>query len=749
MNAIATTDPARVDRLYALLPAIHRMRDADQGYPLKALLRVIAEQVNVVEDDIAQLYDNWFVETAEDWAVPYIGDLVGYRPVADGGLPPDSTACDISPVLVPRREIANLIRYRRRKGTLALLEILANDIAHWPARAVEFFKLLGRTQNIDHRHLYRHRLADVRDMDALDRLDGPFDSVSHSVDVRRIDSSRTLGRYNIPCVGVFLWRLRSYMVTHMPAYCLEQAGPHCFTFSILGQDAPLFVRPQPEPDPHHIAGELNLPAPIRRLAFAQHPEKFYGPDLSFAIWVDGWAGASADHPVLLPVQQLIPADLSGWTYVTPLGKVAVDPVLGRIAFPPGQLPKKGVRVTYHHGFPADIGGGEYARPISQPPGRYLVYGIDDLKNRPADVGVIYRVGDAPELKFSKLHDALVQWATDKPARAIIEIAASAVYVEQLNITLAADQSLEIRSANRTRAVIRMIDWQTDLPDAFGINLAPGSRFALDGLLIAGRPVQIQAAEGNQGPVNRKSVCPAEVEIRHCTLVPGWGIDPDCEPQRPAEPSLEVSNVWVSVCIEHSIIGSIMVQEDEVVTDPITISISDSIVDACDPTNLAVGAPSDARAHALLDIRRCTVFGIIDVHAMRLAENSIFTNCVHVARRQIGCMRYCYVPKGCRTPKRYHCQPDGVIAAVKDGEVRATEASELLRVMPQFTSVRYGTPAFAQLGSGCAEEIRRGADDESEMGAYHDLYQPQRQAHLEARLAEYTPAGMDVGIIFSN
>ncbi len=62
-------DP-RIDRLYQLLPTIQRMRDAEQGYPLQALLRVIAEQVNVVEDDIARLYDNWFIETAEDWAVP-------------------------------------------------------------------------------------------------------------------------------------------------------------------------------------------------------------------------------------------------------------------------------------------------------------------------------------------------------------------------------------------------------------------------------------------------------------------------------------------------------------------------------------------------------------------------------------------------------------------------------------------------------------------------------------------------------
>src|SRR5512143_502425 len=79
----------RLDRLYQLLPAIDRQRDKEQGEPLRALLRVIAEQVNIVEDDIAQLYDNWFIETCEDWVVPYIGDLVGYRPVHEAGEPGD------------------------------------------------------------------------------------------------------------------------------------------------------------------------------------------------------------------------------------------------------------------------------------------------------------------------------------------------------------------------------------------------------------------------------------------------------------------------------------------------------------------------------------------------------------------------------------------------------------------------------------------------------------------------------------
>ncbi|MET8543450.1 hypothetical protein ABZW03_22795, partial [Kitasatospora sp. NPDC004799] len=67
------------DGLAELLPQWHRLRDADAGEPLRALLAVIAEQVDVVRDGIDQGYRDWFVETAADWAVAYLGDLVGYR----------------------------------------------------------------------------------------------------------------------------------------------------------------------------------------------------------------------------------------------------------------------------------------------------------------------------------------------------------------------------------------------------------------------------------------------------------------------------------------------------------------------------------------------------------------------------------------------------------------------------------------------------------------------------------------------
>jgi hypothetical protein len=182
-------------------------------------------------------------------------------------------------------------------------------------------------------------------------------------------------------------------------------------------------------------------------------------------------------------------------------------------------------------------------------------------------------------------------------------------------------------------------------------VGPGSRFTLDGLLITGRPIHVRADEEMQAQAQQAvqanqtlsahaaseqdSTCYTEIAIRHCTLVPGWGLDNNCEPRRPNEPSLELYNVRARVRIEHSILGTIEIHEDQVKADPVPLYISDSIVDATSDDREAVSAPGPRIAHATLTIKRSTVFGIVQAHAVELAENSIFTGCINVARRQIG------------------------------------------------------------------------------------------------------------------
>ena len=69
-----------------------------------------------------------------------------------------------------------------------------------------------------------------------DDLDGPFDRIAHNVDVRRVNSHHFPGHGNIPELGLFVWRLKTYTVTLTPAYCYEEQSPNCFLFSALGND---------------------------------------------------------------------------------------------------------------------------------------------------------------------------------------------------------------------------------------------------------------------------------------------------------------------------------------------------------------------------------------------------------------------------------------------------------------------------------------------------------------------------------
>ena len=126
------------------------------------------------------------------------------------------------------------------------------------------------------------------------------------------------------------------------------------------------------------------------------------------------------------------------------------------------------------------------------------------------------------------------------------------------------------------------------------------------------------------------------------------------------------------------------------------------------------------------------------------------------QNQQGCVRFSFVPLDSIVPRRYRCQPDlavteAIIAADKPkgsltvAERLAITAGVQARVMPAFTSVRYGRPDYGQLGAFAPRQIRTGAEDESEMGVFHDVFGPQREANLRIRLEEYLRFGLEAGI----
>ena len=243
------------DEMWALIPEIYRRRDADSGNVLRALIEVFGEQAGLIRDNIAQLYDNWFIETCDDWVVPYIGDLTNALPVVPSGDPPTPAEVALMARVIPLRMlVANAIRLRRRKGCFSIIAQLAHDVALWPAYAVEFGRSL--TFNQDVRDPFaRGFTAALRDPKPLAHLGLPDDPLARSVDVREAAARRVPGRYGPANIGVVLFTPVICGISNGDAFCVDEEGSASFCFDALGRDTRLY---------HPAPADGGLPGPITR-----------------------------------------------------------------------------------------------------------------------------------------------------------------------------------------------------------------------------------------------------------------------------------------------------------------------------------------------------------------------------------------------------------------------------------------------------------------------------------------------------
>ena len=529
------------ERLYNLLPVVYRLRDADQGEPLRALMAVIEKQLLAIREDIDGLYENWFIETCEEWVVPYIGDLLGVR-----GLNP------LSPTVFSQRPfVANTLHYRRGKGTVAVLEGMAHDITGWPARAVEFFELLETSQHLNHLRPGNVRTPDLRETNALELLGGPFEQAAYTVDVRHISGEQ--GKYNIGNVGIFLWRLQGYPVALATPWAVSTPPDGRFTFSPVGHDAPLFNLPVKEAQSPSRIEESDVPGELRRRALYDELEArrqavangdeslavYFGPDPVLRVTLPSGT---------IPPEQIVVCDLSQWTrppttktYTTSEGKpvsldiaVAVDPKLGRLTFPAAK-PPAAVQVSSAYGFSGNLGGGPYDRRQPRPmPGESAPAEPDTVAD-PNALNVLIRV---PSAGIGTLGQALAAWDQHAHPRAVIQIEDSRTYAEALTVTFSGGGELTIQAANGERPTI--------LGDILVKGGTGSERLVLNGLLVAGQ-LNVQDKLG-------------ALSIMHGTLVPGWSLQAG-QPQPSDGPSLIVAATSdaLSLNIDHSICGPLRLQ----------------------------------------------------------------------------------------------------------------------------------------------------------------------------------------------
>jgi hypothetical protein len=677
--------------LFDLLPALHRVSDAQAGHALEQLTAVLQEEVDRLQLDVEGLYDNWFIETCDDWVVPYLGDLVGVRGLGD----PNAAA------LGQRGLVANALARRRRKGTVAVLEQLATDATGWSAKAVEFFSLLGWTQQVNHIRPGAGGTANIRDGERLELTGGPFDPLAHTADMRHIDNGR--GRYGIPNVGVFLWRLQAYPIQRGTPFRPTPFDGR-YWFDPLGRDIRLFNRPRGEEDIDHLAEELNVEGPLRARALRKELRagvpatvadddgmpRFLSPaDPVFAVTID---------QVRVPPAQLEICDLEDPTRRAPAGKtVAVDPHRGRLVLAPGAPEPASIEVAYAYGFPGDLGGGPYDRRASVVP--EIRAAIDALQ--PAQVfqrGVSRTAGT--DLVATPAA-AITDWsnASPDPPVAVIALTDSRTFTGNLTIAVpagcrliiaAGDWPADAAGARRpgrveARDVRPVIDGSITVTGVAG---APPGQLVLDGVLVSGA---ITVGPGSLG----------RLRVAHCTASALTVQAGASEADR---------NLNLDVDIERCVLGPV-----SVTPHADSVRLRDTIVHANGGAALTVG---DA------DVDRCTVVGTTACRTLAASE-SIFGGHVEVERRQEGCVRFCSLPASSRVPRRFRC----------------TAAA------PDFTSTDRGHHAFGQLAATCPVAIRRGAEDGGEMGALHFLLEAQRVASLRARIDEHLRFGLEAGVFF--
>lgn len=831
---MSTTTPLN---LFNLLPAIYRVRDANQGGTLQNLFAILQDTHDTIDQDITNLYQNWFIETCAEWVVPYIGDLLGAAPL--------STA-DIEGVTA-RAYVAHTLSYRQRKGTPIVLQQLTQDVTNWPAAAVQFFEVLATTQYMNHIRVGNLAAPDLRDVDLLQLLGGPFDTVTRTLDVRSImgptltsqgDSGGTIlvrGKYNLANIGLFVWRLKSYAIEGVSPRPLSDPSNTRYRFHPVGLDIPLFNQPiPPQAAFTPVSGEVAVPGPLRRRALYEELEArrqaivdgqlMWQPVFHYALgfeivdsngntqrvteagvsggsepaWQTKLAASTGDggvtwqlasfgsslpaeyfgeQPVFeifpttasaaIPPEQIMICDLSDllppsppgtWRTIapskvyTPTGggtpvtlpiKVAADPVLGRVAFvtSPPDGPAE-VLVNYSYGFSGDIGGGPYNRLASV---ESFLTGVDQQMPSYWQVAVSESLPPHAGVVFHDIEAAISAWNALPAAPQRFGVI---VLIDNASFSLTAPPVINLPEGNSL--LIVCADWPSLTVDGntSSYQLAPAYQRAH---IIGDLTVEGSAPESSENPGSLSIsglllegniyITPGNLgslSIADSTIVPAVG-SIAASPVVP--PGATGSNANLTVTLNGVICGPINLPRAQF--SGLTLTLTHCIVDA--GSNSAIQAVT-----ADTSIQGSTIFGNIGAagaSGLRTlnAGNSIFTAPVFVERRQAGCVRYCVLPvSSSRVPQRFRCQPD---LALLDDTTAADELATQERLTPSFTSIDFGDPGYAQLSIDCAVEIRAGADDGSEMGAFYFLKQPQRESNLRSVLPQYLRFGRQAGVFY--
>lgn len=702
------------EHLLGLLPVHVLARDAATGGALRSLLTSVAAELSVLEADVEELYESWFVETCPEWVVPYLGDLVG---VTD--LPPDLGA-GAAAAVSRRTVVANTVAYRRRKGTVAVVEQVVRDVTGWPTRVVEHYRLLATTAHQNHARLDRPATASLRDADRLDVhppavAHGALSPLSHTAEVRHIRSGR--GRFGIANLGVFVFPVQVYSATAVSARQTTDG----WTVHPMGWSTPLFAEPSREGIIEHLAEESDLPVPLRPrrlLGQLRRARAEAGEPLPLGIEVDSGTPLEPDRIRVCGLEELATEAggdlLDGWQVMVDAVTGLTHPYLSGVPAEP-----ETIRVSHSYGGSADVGAGTYPRAethhdvLEADPFRGDVDGAGGAVRAQAQVLAEGSAFGSVTTIAEGLADAESAWAD--PGRGLV----GGTYVVSIGDSATCPGDLTVHLPEATRLVLVAASWrgrvlpngdvEAPIAGIYGpegvrphlagnltVTGAPGSSLVVDGLLIEGDLVVGEGALGSLA-VSQSTVA-GTVRALSDTVGP---------------------NRDLSVSVIRSIVAAV----DEAPTVP-AVLLRDSIVHPALAGLTSTGQAVHGEGLHLV-VEGSTVRGDVVVRALD-ASSSVLDGTVEVEHRQIGCVRYSYVTPGSQVPRRFRCFPE-------------TETSG--GGGPVYTSDEPGSPYYLGLAPSCPVEIAEGGEHGAEMGVHHHLRRPLRLHAARRLVSPYLPVGM--------
>ncbi|HEX3550024.1 MAG TPA: phage tail protein, partial [Candidatus Elarobacter sp.] len=337
--------------LYDLLPIVLRRRDTTRGrHTLRAVTGVAQSVFELLEDDIGALYDNWFVETCDDWVLPYLADLLAIPPLLSAQRP----AVDL------RRLVANVVEYRRSKGTPQTLADVSRDVLGWPVRILESKAIVARTPHVGAFDSTAPASLNVADVSGEIELGSAFERAARTLDVRGLGArasglaARAVQRPGTPReIALSVWRAQP-----MSLWLVDSAAvngkPNCYTFDPLGHDRRLVNPPSYAAD---SPPERAVPAPLRNDVLHEElrgripPTYFSGDPVAFTIEIERANGVRT----ALSTDEIAATALGTWKRPV-AGRALVDVERGRFVLDPAW---KNPRATFTWGTGGDIGGGPY------------------------------------------------------------------------------------------------------------------------------------------------------------------------------------------------------------------------------------------------------------------------------------------------------------------------------------------------------------------------------------------------------